>query len=1092
MQRSKVKDESKIRRPAGAVTRSNQGDTDSFQFTDKRPEATKHRVYQAMANLATQDHNWGASAYKLVDNRPEAITQLKHQEEANNSSQVKRILQFQSRAQQYLQGESAVQFQTMANNFTATQQVIQKKTSAEANKSDNNTGLPDQLKLGVENLSGLSMDDVKVHYNSEKPAKLNAHAYAQGTNIHLASGQEKHLAHEAWHVVQQKQGRVRPTIQMKGNAGINLDRGLEREADQMGEKVFRESEHSNKPRSLDQKSLSSDNAPIQGYLFYDWDTTKLYDENGLEPKGKILTRRNGMYFITNDPIPFTFGTWEPYIFPVASQTSNQQTPYAFQTSAIEETAGQGYSGGGYTAPAPAPSALAQERGQSYGYQQAASSAMAQGQSQYYGFQQSAPSSAAQNPNPAYYQQESGYSTPALPAMTESPVQSPPYAQQAPQQAGYGGPAYGQQGASSMLQSPTQSPPYVQQAPPQYYGGGSGGYGMATPSAPTMSQSPRQSSPYVQQAPPQYYGGGSAGYAMATPSAPPMSQSPGQSSPYVQQAPPQYYEGGSVGYAMAAPGNLSRLRSPRQSSPYLQQAPSPLGYGSSPYGQQMGVAPAPLRGGGYGSSWYGQQMGVAASQPQHDRSPSKMRGSASYPSAKDARHSPYPKEAGYSGLQPSHPGTSGKRQRKHPRTKIDIGPNRYKRSHKSSVPEHAIDPSTLGEWTGLKTDTFYAKTRELLKIARNDQHPKNQEAIGKLDALVNAYNQFPEIKEMIHKYIRVRATKKPGMASGAGLDELFKTSQTMKYLEWSYRPPPGMQAVASYKGEEFDWMDAQQNIRLSTELIIWAGDLVGEISGHTGSLQNQYKGVWMTSKQALMHELRDEAISKRTNPASAIIEAIFTHLRITVDLEEFLNSDIFMGEAAKKALTTSGRSIRASYNKIAEAINRNRGKLKMLYHHFQQHLTAPAGSSPLRGRTSQGYADVSPQRSGDATSPIRPNQRKKPGNVLPYVPPQVRVNYGGEAAIPIPQKPQHPTLKLAKATLRAQLKKKGNSIVNKAKRFIKKEELSGDNADIATANIYINELQALPKPNTKTPYNLAAYNTVMQLIPELTNVLYEPN
>ena len=76
----------------------------------------------------------------------------------------------------------------------------------------NKTGLPNNLKSGIENLSGHSMDDVKVHYNSDKPTQLNAHAYAQGTDIHIASGQEKHLPHEAWHVVQQKQGRVKPTL----------------------------------------------------------------------------------------------------------------------------------------------------------------------------------------------------------------------------------------------------------------------------------------------------------------------------------------------------------------------------------------------------------------------------------------------------------------------------------------------------------------------------------------------------------------------------------------------------------------------------------------------------------------------------------------------------------------------------------------------------------------------------------------------------------------------------------------------------------------------------------------------------------------
>jgi len=86
------------------------------------------------------------------------------------------------------------------------------------------------------------MDDVKLHYNSEKPAQLQAHAYVQGTDIHLASGQEKHLPHEAWHVVQQKQGRAKPTVQMVGGIGINDDVALENEADVMGAKAIANSE----------------------------------------------------------------------------------------------------------------------------------------------------------------------------------------------------------------------------------------------------------------------------------------------------------------------------------------------------------------------------------------------------------------------------------------------------------------------------------------------------------------------------------------------------------------------------------------------------------------------------------------------------------------------------------------------------------------------------------------------------------------------------------------------------------------------------------------------------------------------------------
>jgi hypothetical protein len=50
----------------------------------------------------------------------------------------------------------------------------------------------DRLKDGVEALSGLSMDDVRVQRNMAAPAKLGARA----------DPQEQHLPHEAWHVVQ--------------------------------------------------------------------------------------------------------------------------------------------------------------------------------------------------------------------------------------------------------------------------------------------------------------------------------------------------------------------------------------------------------------------------------------------------------------------------------------------------------------------------------------------------------------------------------------------------------------------------------------------------------------------------------------------------------------------------------------------------------------------------------------------------------------------------------------------------------------------------------------------------------------------------
>jgi hypothetical protein len=86
-------------------------------------------------------------------------------------------------------------------------------------------------------MSGMDLGDVRVHYGSSKPAQLNAHAYAQGRDIHLAPGQEQHLPHEAWHVVQQAQGRVKATTTMGDDVPVNDHNHLEREADAMGAKA---------------------------------------------------------------------------------------------------------------------------------------------------------------------------------------------------------------------------------------------------------------------------------------------------------------------------------------------------------------------------------------------------------------------------------------------------------------------------------------------------------------------------------------------------------------------------------------------------------------------------------------------------------------------------------------------------------------------------------------------------------------------------------------------------------------------------------------------------------------------------------------
>jgi hypothetical protein len=130
-----------------------------------------------------------------------------------------------------------IQLQRTIGNLAVAQLLAEPTQAPPVQKSENKTGLPDKLKTGIENLSGLSMDDVRVQYNSSKPAQLQALAYTQGTDIHVGPGQERHLPHEGWHVVQQRQGRVKPTMQMSGEQ-INDEVGLEREADVMGGKAL--------------------------------------------------------------------------------------------------------------------------------------------------------------------------------------------------------------------------------------------------------------------------------------------------------------------------------------------------------------------------------------------------------------------------------------------------------------------------------------------------------------------------------------------------------------------------------------------------------------------------------------------------------------------------------------------------------------------------------------------------------------------------------------------------------------------------------------------------------------------------------------
>lgn len=113
-------------------------------------------------------------------------------------------------------------------------QLYQEKNRPKELSEQNHTGIPAQLKKRVEDNTALELDDVRIHYNSGRPAELDALAYTQGTQVYLGPGQERHLPHELGHVVQQKLGMVRADTRHESGAALNTDQALERQADRIG------------------------------------------------------------------------------------------------------------------------------------------------------------------------------------------------------------------------------------------------------------------------------------------------------------------------------------------------------------------------------------------------------------------------------------------------------------------------------------------------------------------------------------------------------------------------------------------------------------------------------------------------------------------------------------------------------------------------------------------------------------------------------------------------------------------------------------------------------------------------------------------
>ncbi len=113
--------------------------------------------------------------------------------------------------------------------------------NAQNSKSDSGAGNIVQKMESA--FGGHDFSSVKIHADSAEAPKVGAKAFTRGKDIHFAPGQYNPesskglelLGHELTHVVQQDQGRVKPTGNVNGQP-LNDDKSLEGEADSLGRK----------------------------------------------------------------------------------------------------------------------------------------------------------------------------------------------------------------------------------------------------------------------------------------------------------------------------------------------------------------------------------------------------------------------------------------------------------------------------------------------------------------------------------------------------------------------------------------------------------------------------------------------------------------------------------------------------------------------------------------------------------------------------------------------------------------------------------------------------------------------------------------
>ena len=150
------------------------------------------KTYRNKVARIIQQKRGGKSALEFADNRQnrmlqalaEPVQRLEDEDEMLQGKFENPVQREEDEAE-LLQGKFEQPAQRLGDEED--DELMQGKFETPEQKR-NETGMSDNLKAGIEDLSGFAMDDVRVHYNSPEPATVQALAYTQGTDIYVARG----------------------------------------------------------------------------------------------------------------------------------------------------------------------------------------------------------------------------------------------------------------------------------------------------------------------------------------------------------------------------------------------------------------------------------------------------------------------------------------------------------------------------------------------------------------------------------------------------------------------------------------------------------------------------------------------------------------------------------------------------------------------------------------------------------------------------------------------------------------------------------------------------------------------------------------